>query len=176
MGRSMEGFMHFKMLLLPCLLALTIGAAGQAAVPPAPDQASKEDIRKLFDVMASREQMSKVMEQVFAQMRTMERQQLKQRHPEITQEEVARFDRESQDLIKNFPLDEMLNDMVPIYQRHFTKADIDALTTFYSSPTGQKFLRETPAVAAETLQSVYPRIQAAVDAAMKRAEEKSLQK
>src|SRR5208283_515348 len=64
-----------------------------------------------------------------------------------------------------FPLDEMLNDMVPVSQRHFTKSDIDALTAFYSSPAGQKFLHEMPAVTAETMKAVYPRIQAEVDAA-----------
>jgi len=165
--------MRLKIFLLSCLLALTIDFAGQVAVSTAPDAASKEDVKKLFNVMASRDQMRQMMQQLFTQMRAMDREQLKQRHPEITEAEVARFDRESHDLIENFPLDEMLNEMIPIYQRHFTKSEIDALTIFYSSPTGQKFLHEMPAVTAETMRSVYPRIQSAVDEAMKRAEEKS---
>jgi hypothetical protein len=147
-------------------------AAGQTTVSIAPDAASKEDVRKLFDVMASREQVRQMMQQLFAQMRTMSREQLKKQRPDISEEELARLDRESEDLIRNFPVDEMLNDMIPVYQRHFTKSEIDALTTFYSSPVGQKFLHEMPAVTAETMRSVYPRIQAAVDGAMKRAGEK----
>ncbi len=83
------------------------------------------------------------------------------------------MDRQAEDLIKNFPLDEMLKDMIPVYQRHFTKSEIDALIAFYSSPAGQKFLHEMPAVTAETMRVVYPRIQAEVDAALKRAEEKT---
>ena len=83
------------------------------------------------------------------------------------------MDQQSQDLIKNFPLDAMLSDMIPVYQRHFTKSDIEALTAFYSSPPGQKFLREMPTVTAETMRAVYPRIQAEVDAALKRAEVKT---
>jgi hypothetical protein len=47
------------------------------------------------------------------------------------------------------------------------------LISFYSSPAGQKFLHEMPAVTSETMRAVYPRIQAEVDAALKRAEEKS---
>jgi hypothetical protein len=70
-------------------------------------------------------------------------------------------------------MDAMLSDMIPIYQHHFAKSDIDALITFYSSPAGQKFLHEMPAVTSETMRAVYPRIQAEVDAALKRAEEKS---
>jgi len=165
--------MRWKPLLYGCIVAASVCAGAQTTVSVAPDAASKEDVRKLFDVMASREQMAQMMHQVFAQMRTMNREQLKKSQPDITDAELARRDRESEDLIKNFPLDEMLNDMIPIYQRHFTKSEIEGMTAFYSSPTGQKFLHEMPAVTAETLRTTYPRIQAEIDAAMKRAEQKS---
>jgi hypothetical protein len=162
--------MRLKSMLCGCFLAVSMCASAQTTVSAAPDAASKEDVKKLFDVMASREQMAQIMQQVFAQMKNMNREQMKKNHPEMTDADLARRDRESDDLIKNFPLDEMLNDMIPIYQRHFTKSDIDALTAFYSSPAGQKFLHETPAVTAETMRAVYPRIEAAVDAAIKRAD------
>lgn len=165
--------MRWRSLLCAGVLAMSTCAGAQTTVSVAPDAASKEDVKKLFDVMASREQMAQMMHQVFAQMRSMNREQLKKSQPGITDAELARRDRESEDLIKNFPLDEMLNDMIPIYQRHFTKPEIEGMTAFYSSPTGQKFLREMPAVTAETLRVSYPRIQAEIDAAMKRADEKS---
>jgi hypothetical protein len=165
--------MKMRFVLSACFVALSLGAGAQTTVSIAPDAASKEDVKKLFDVMASREQMSQLMQQVFAQMRKMNREEIKKRRPEITEADLTRMDQQSEDLIKTFPLDEMLNDMIPIYQRHFSKSEIDALTAFYSSPPGQKFLHEMPAVTAETMRSVYPRIQAQVDAALKRAEEKS---
>jgi|ERR1700733_6192212 hypothetical protein len=165
--------MKMRLVLSACFVALSLGAGAQTTVSIAPDAASKEDVKKLFDVMASREQMSQLMQQVFAQMRKMNREEIKKRRPEITEADLTRMDQQSEDLIKTFPLDEMLNDMIPIYQRHFSKSEIDALTAFYSSPPGQKFLHEMPAVTAETMRSVYPRIQAQVDAALKRAEEKS---
>ena len=155
------------------LIAFSIWAGAQTTVSVAPDAPSKEDVQKLFDVMASREQTRQMMQQLFAQMQSMNREQLKKRRPNISPEDLARMERQSEDLLKNFPLDDMLNDMIPVYQRHFTKSEIDALITFYSSPPGQKFLHEMPAVTAETMQAVYPRIQAQVDAALKRAEEKS---
>ena len=150
-----------------------MSSVGQTTVSIAPDAPSKEDVKKLFDVMASREQIGQIMQQVFAQMRSLNREELKKQHPDVSEGDLARMDRQSEDLIKNFPLDEMLSDMVPVYQRHFTKSDIDALTAFYSSQPGQKFLHEMPAVTAETMRAVYPRIQAEVDAALKRAEEKT---
>ena len=165
--------MKSKSFLCACLLAFSLSAGAQTTVSIAPDAASREDVRKLFDVMASREQMSQLMQQVFAQMRKMNREEIKKRRPEITEADLTRMDQQSEDLIKNFPLDEMLNDMIPVYQRHFSKSEIDSLTAFYSSPPGQKFLHEMPAVTAETMRAVYPRIQAQVDAALKRAEEKS---
>jgi hypothetical protein len=165
--------MKLKAALCACCLALSLCAGAQTTVSIAPDAASNEDVKKLFDVMASREQVRQIMQQVFSQMQSMNREQLKKRHPEVAEADLARMDRQSEDLLKNFPLDEMLSDMIPVYQRHFTKPDIDALIAFYSSPTGQKFLQEMPSVTSETMRAVYPRIQAQVDATLKRAEEKN---
>jgi hypothetical protein len=160
-----------RLLLLLLLLSSFFAAAQTTTVSIAPDAASKEDVKKLFDVMASREQMQQMLQQVFSQMRTLSHQQIKQRHPDISDQEIARMDRLSADFIKKFPVDDMLNDMMPIYQKHFTKSEIDALIAFYSSPAGQKFLHEMPAVTAEAMQVEYPRIQAQVEAAIKQAEE-----
>jgi len=164
--------MRLTALLSSCVLGLAVCAA-QTTVSVAPDAASKEDVKKLFDVMASRQQVAQMMEQLFAQMRSLSREQLKKRHPDMSDEDLARMDRQSEDFLKNFPIDDMLADMIPVYQRHFTKSEIESLTTFYGSSTGQKFLHEMPAVTAETMRAVYPKIQAQVDAALKRAEEKS---
>jgi uncharacterized protein len=165
--------MRLQPVLGTCFLALSMCAGAQTTVSIAPDTASKEDVKKLFDVMASRDQMAQMMQQLFAQMRSLNRQEIKKRHPDVSEDELARMDRQSEELVKNFPLDEMLSDMIPVYQKHFTKSEVDALTAFYSSPPGQKYLHEMPAVTAETMRAVYPRIEAAVDAALKRAEEKS---
>jgi hypothetical protein len=165
--------MKLKSLLCACVLAVSLCAGAQTTVSIAPDAPSKEDVKKLFDVMASREQMAQMMQQVFAQMRSMNREQYKKRNPDTSEADLARMDHESEDLIKNFPIDEMLSDMIPIYQRHFTKTEIDGLTAFYSSPVGQKFLHEMPAVTSESMRAAYPKIQAAVDAALKKSEQKA---
>jgi len=43
--------------------------------------------------------------------------------------------------------------MVPIYQKHLTKSDLDAILAFYSSPIGQKLQREQPAMMQEGMQA-----------------------
>ena len=57
------------------------------------------------------------------------------------------------DMIKDLPIDELIQAMVPAYQKHLIKGDVDALTAFYSSPTGQKVLKEMPAMTADAMQS-----------------------
>ncbi len=160
-----------RLRLLPFIgLLLVSMCAGQITVSTAPDAASKEDVMRLFDVMQSREQTQQIMQQLLTQMQSLSREQAKKRNPDIGDAEFARMEKESQDLIKHFPIDDMLNDMIPVYQKHFTKADIDALIAFYTSPAGQKFLHEMPAVTTETMQTVYPKLQAQIEAIMKRAE------
>jgi uncharacterized protein len=153
------------------VLVAACGVLAQQATPTGAP-ASKQDVQRLFDVMASKEQLRRTMQQILVQMKTVNREQIKQRQPGISDEELDRLDRTSEGIIRDFPIDAMMNDMVPVYQRHFTKPDIDALIAFYSSSAGQKFLHEMPTVTAETMQVIYPRIMASVDAAMKGAQEK----
>ena len=44
---------------------------------------------------------------------------------------------------------DLLNRMVPIYQRHFDAQDIEGLLKFYRSPLGQKMVAQMPATMAE---------------------------
>ena len=156
------------LILLVAFSASTLVAQSGTAVD-APS--TRDDILKLFEVMHVREQMRAVMEQVMQQTRSMGREALKKRHPEVTDEELARLDTMSQQTMKDVPIEGMLDDMVPVYQKHMNKADVEAMVGFYSSATGQKMLREMPAMTAEGMQAVYPRLQKQMDATMQRVEE-----
>jgi uncharacterized protein len=68
------------------------------------------------------------------------------------------------DYLKKFPWEEIVEAMVPVYQKHLTKGDVDHLVAFYSSPTGQKFLREMPAITSEAMQATMPLIRQTMDA------------
>jgi hypothetical protein len=61
--------------------------------------------------------------------------------------------------------------MIPVYQKHLSRADVDAMNTFYSSPTGQKLLKEMPAMTAESMQAASPHMQAMLEKVMDRAEQ-----
>jgi len=58
-----------------------------------------------------------------------------------------------------YPPQEMLTDMVGIYQRHLSKNDVDGLIAFYSSPAGQHLLNAQPAIAQEYMPIVMGKVQ-----------------
>lgn len=149
-----------SMLLCPVLAQVTVSIAND---PPA----SREDILKLFDVMQIQEQMRQVMRQVTVQMRSMSHEQMKRTNPNITAEELAKIDARSEQIIEAIPVSDMMDDMVPVYQKHLTKGDVDAMIGFYSTPTGQKILHEMPAMAAEGMQALQPRMRKIIDETMR---------
>jgi len=53
--------------------------------------------------------------------------------------------------------------MIPAYEKHFTKGDMDALTAFYSAPTGQKILKEMPAIMSEAMETMMPIMRRSID-------------
>jgi hypothetical protein len=56
-------------------------------------------------------------------------------------------------------VDEMLDDMAGIYQRHFTREDVNAYIAFYSTPAGQHLLQLTPVIVQEYMPVVMQRVQ-----------------
>ncbi|MGA8271949.1 MAG: DUF2059 domain-containing protein [Candidatus Sulfotelmatobacter sp.] len=149
-----------------CLISLVLVLAASCAMlgqQSADDTATREDILKLFDVMHIRDQMRQVMDQVVKQMKSMNHEQIRKRDPGATDAQIARLDSMSDHLLRNMPLDGMLDDMIPVYQKHLTKGDVDAMVAFYSTPTGQKILGQMPAMAAEGMQAMQPRLRKMMD-------------
>ena len=159
---------YFLLMNALVLLAVSAGVAQQPAAPDSPS--TRDDILRLFDTMQIRQQMRLVMESVAQQMKDMTRETLKKRDATITDEQLVRFDSIAEESMKDFPVDAMLDDMIPVYQKHLSKPDVDAMGVFYSSPTGQKLLREMPAMTQEGMQAAYGRMQKQMDATMQRIE------
>ena len=156
-----------------CFAVILLVATAAFAQQPAPGDApaSKEDIQKLFDVMQIHQQMHQVMDAMLKQQAIMMHQTLKQPYPQMSAEKIARADRLMQETMKDMPMDAMLDDMIPIYQKHFSKTDIDAMTAFYASPTGHKMMQEMPALTTESMQASSVRMQKQMEAVMRQAEQ-----
>lgn len=144
-----------------------IGSFAQTSDAPA----TREDILKLFDTMKIHEQMRLIMESVLKQQRAMIHEALKKRDPNVSDEELKHLDQFMTDVMKDTPINELLDDMIPVYQKHLTKADVTVMNAFYASPTGQKLLREMPEMTAESMQAANPHMQAMMEKVMNRTEQ-----
>lgn len=127
-----------------------LGAAcliGGAVAPvraqnPAPSTTGKDpekaaDIRRLMKLTGT--------EQAVTQMTGQMVNQLRASDPSIPAEFWTRFK-------SKIKADELLNLMVPVYEKNYTKAEIRELIAFYDTPLGKKLIATTPAVMMEAQQ------------------------
>jgi hypothetical protein len=132
--------------------------AGTCFAQTSTDQtpATKADVERYFQVAKSQDMMKKVVAVMAQNMNQMFHQQFLKHKAELPPDYETKITAMMDDLFNNMPMDEMLQAMVPAYQKHFTKGDIDNLIVFYSSPTGAKLLREMPAIMADSMQDAMP--------------------
>ncbi len=132
--------------------------------------ATREDIQRLFTTLHLREQVRSIMEISANQSMQSVRESLKQKLPNASDSDLNRATAMTDALLKSMDLDGMLDDMIPVYQRHLTKSDVAAMSAFYETPTGQKLLREQPAMTAEAMKAVQPRMEKMLNNLMDQAE------
>ncbi|MGB6460007.1 MAG: DUF2059 domain-containing protein [Candidatus Acidiferrum sp.] len=154
--RQAEWRLPMKRFVLAAIVLLFASSLGFAQQNLADSPATKEDIQGYFEVMHSREMMTKMMDAMTKPMHQMIHEQYEKDKDKLPADFEARMNKRIDDYLKDFPWDEVLQSMVPVYQKHLTKGDVDHLVAFYSSPTGQKLLREMPAIAAEAMQAAMP--------------------
>lgn len=104
---------------------LALSAVGQAVAA----QPSEKQVRELFEVMH--------MEAMFGQMNTQMAGVMGQALPCVPASYWQNF-------INASNRQQLLGQMVPIYQRHFTAQDVTGLLKFYRSPLGQKVITQMP--------------------------------
>lgn len=159
------------LLLIACLL---LGSVSFAQQNPADAPASKADIEKYLDVLHTRDLMKTMLDAMSKQMHQMIAEQLK-KDPAMTPEMQGRVNKMMDDIIKGMPIDDLIDAMIPVYQKHFTKGNVDVLLAFYSTPTGQKLIQELPAITTEAMQAVMPISQRMMATAMQRAKDELAQ-
>jgi uncharacterized protein len=156
--------------VLALLISLLLGSVSFAQQNPADAPASKEDVEKFMAVSQKREMVVSTLAAAKKQVHQMAVDQLK-RDPSLGSGWVEHMDSVLGDMWKNFPIDEMIEAQVPVYQKHFTHADMDALIAFYSTPAGLKYIAELPAINSESMQAMLPLIQKMMAKATERLQE-----
>jgi len=127
------------------------------------DAPSKEEVMNFFEVMHVREHIDVIMKAAMVQVRQNVSAAIAKTDPNLSVENTKKMDALVADIYndiqKEFATDEMLEDIVPVYQRHLTRADLQAVVDFYQSPAGQRLLKESPAMSVEAMQITNARSQ-----------------
>ena len=136
--------MKFRDLRIVAMTAVLVSvcAAAQAPTTATP---SKQSVLRLLDAMGSVKMMADVLDQTV----TVQAEYLAKMRPDIPAEVMADLVSEAK---KEAKPQELLDLLVPIYQKHFSAREVNALLAFYESPAGRKLALETPKIATESMQ------------------------
>jgi hypothetical protein len=118
------------------MLALGLVCCVVAGAAHAEDSQKVKDIRTLLKVTGSGELGAQVMSQMVGSM--------KKAMPQVPETFWA-------DFMKEVHTDELVELIVPVYDRNLTHDDVKALIKFYESPTGRKFVSVLPKITQESM-------------------------
>jgi hypothetical protein len=161
-----------KRLFLPALICFAFCCCAFAQQPD-DTPATKEDVQRYFDAMHLHDMMLQMMDAMAKPMHQMVHDQYIKDKDKLPDDFEDQMNKMMDSMLKDMPWDEMIQAMVPAYQKHLTKGDIDAIVVFYSSPTGQKLLRELPAITADSMQTMMPIMQKYMEKVQNRIEEQT---
>jgi len=164
-----------KRFLLTTSLFLVFPMVGAAQQSAADTPATKEDVEKYLEVTHARAMMKQIMDVMTKQVHQMVHEQISKDLDKLPPDFESRMNKMTDDMVKTLPVDEMLDAMIPVYQKHWTKGDVAALVAFYSTPTGQKVLRELPSTMAEAMQALQPIMQKQMKGMVERVQQEVAQ-
>lgn len=130
--------MRASLLITFAALLLTLPANAQESRSEAVATAAKEKkVRTLLELSGASRQGRQVMDAMLAQFEQM---------PELPKGFITEFKR----LAKP---DDLVELIVPIYSKHLTEGDVDALIAFYKSPAGKRFVAAQPDITTESMEA-----------------------
>jgi len=100
----------------------------------------KQTLKKLMDVTGSQESYKAIINQMIAT--------FKVQKPEVPEKIWNEFG----DFFIKSATEDMLNLLLPVYQKHLTEDDLIAAIAFYDSSSGRKFAAKTPLIIKESMQ------------------------
>lgn len=147
----MKRFLLFAALCV----ALALPAIAQTAGDP---PATREDVEKYLQLMHSREMFQQTVDAMSKPLHQMIHEEFQKDQDKLPPDFEPRMNQMMDEMLRGLPYDQIQEKMIPVYQKHLTEGDLNALVTFYSSPTGQKMLKEMPSLMADSMQVTMPLI------------------
>ena len=145
-----------------CFIGCGLANAQKSAAPAHPatqkkqaanEKASEAQVLRLLDMLQIRDNLKITLDAMKTQMQHGSEQMLKEKIARPTDEQIKSVDKIVDEEFAKISMDDLVHDVVPIYQRHLTRSDVAALIAFYSSPVGQKLRREQPAMMKESMEA-----------------------
>jgi len=130
-----------------------IAAQSKAAHALPANAPTRDQVMTLFDLLQVRRNMVVLMDGMKKAAQEGAAQSFRQRVPDPTPKQLELLNKMMEDAFGDMPLDEIVDAIVPVYQSHLTKTDIEEIIRFYSSPVGQKLLREQPQMMQEGMKA-----------------------
>lgn len=160
-----------KTYILSLALLLSCGAVAQtspaASSPSVPTQADKDqaekraEIRQLIVLTGAANVSADALRQIIAPLRS--------GFPQVPDEFWDTFTKEVRS-------DELIDLVVPIYDKYYTRAEIHDLTMFYQSPVGQKTIKVLPKLSADAIDAGQEWGRTVADRAMRKLHDKGYDK
>ncbi len=164
--------MRVRLLWLPSMVLLVASWMAAQQTPASDGSPSKEDVLKLFQILQVEQQTREVMANTQAQVKTMTREMIMKKAPNASPDQLAQIEGMMDTMFKEYPVSGILDDMVPVYQKHLSKSDLEGMIAFYSSPLGRKILREMPDMTKEAMQVSYAHIQKDMEQIMQKVDDR----
>jgi hypothetical protein len=159
-----------KRMAIAVLLGLALGSGCLAQQDPADPPASKADIERYLEAVNGRELVRLRLKAGDDQIHQIMHNALKDQ-PNLPADFEQYLMRIVDDMMKDLTEETLIEATIPVYQKHLTKGDGDALIAFYSTPRGKKILKELPAIQVEAAQATAAILQPAMTRAVDRMQE-----
>ena len=147
-----------RLFTVALLLASMIGTA--TAQTPAPE--SRDAAIRLVKALNWREVMEPVRMELLRNTKINLQKRLWEELESPTAEELAEMNTLVDQLASKYTLDNTIDDLIPLLQAHYTVAEMEELTRFFSSPTYKKFEVEMPEINREATEMVKRKMQPAI--------------
>jgi hypothetical protein len=119
-----------KRIVLTLAICLTAGCMNFAQQASLEAPASKDDVERYLEVTHFRDMMKQLVDVMSKQVHQMAHEQYLKHKDKLPADFEQCMTKMTEDMMKNSPIEEMLQAMIPVYQKHWTKGDVEAMVAF----------------------------------------------
>jgi uncharacterized protein len=165
---------RWKASVLLCVLLFPVMTSYSQQLPP--NAPSRQQVLNLFEAIQLRRTMEASQEVAMQSAVNTVQQMMRQRGVPVDAAMQQQMDAMMKGIMDDvravLSVDEMLEAVIPIYQRHFTVDEVNAIIAFQNSPVGKKLVNLQPVMMQESVQAMAPLQQRAMPELMKRLNER----